>query len=110
MTNAITNDVAGTGPDREGIYRLEHTLGDWRARIDDLKVQLELGAMDANDTLSEHLRVVQNAYLAARSSLTHARESGSDLAAVRRDVTHMVRALKAAYEAMDEAVARSHKE
>ena len=37
-------------------------------------------------------------------------ESGSDLAAVRQDLTRIVRDLKAAYDAMNEVVRRSHGE
>jgi hypothetical protein len=110
MTNSTTNHSAGAGSEQGTLGRLERTLDEWRARIDELKIQLELGAKDANDSLTEKFQVVQNGYLAARSSLRHAQESGSDLAAVRQDLTRIVRDLKAAYDAMNEVVRRSHGE
>jgi hypothetical protein len=110
MIDTTTKDPAGSGSDEAARARLERTLGDWRTRIDDLKVQVELGAMDANDALSGKLQVVENSYLAARSSLRRARDSGSDLAAVRREIVRMVRDLKAAYEAANEVIRRSRGE
>jgi predicted nucleic acid-binding Zn-ribbon protein len=110
MPNTTSNGSEAPASEVDSIDRLEHALREWRTRLDDLKVQLDLGAMEAKDKLTKKLQVAQNAYLAARSSLSHAQESGSDLAAVREDVMRVLRDVKAAYDAVNEVVRRSRTE
>jgi hypothetical protein len=110
MTNTTTNDTGPAAPGEDTIERLEHTLREWRTRIDDLKVQLDLGAMQTKDKVTKQLNVAQNAYLAARSSLSRAQAPGCDLAAVRADVRRVLHDLKAAYDAVVQVVQRSQGE
>ena len=110
MTRATDNGSVESEIDHDPIERLDSALRDWRTRIDDLKVQLDLAAMDAKDTLDKQLEVAQNAYLAARSRLSQTHNVGSDLKAVSRDVEAVLHNLKEAFDAVTDVVRRSRSE
>ncbi len=57
----------------DAIEVIGRTLDECRARIDELVVQLDLAKLDARDEVAQRLSAAQNAYLAARSELSHAR-------------------------------------
>jgi len=99
-----------TTPEEEDqtIAQLDGALGEWRTRLDDLKVQLDLAAMDAKDHLSEQITMAQNACLAARSRLLGSHSVDADLKAVSEDVKRVLHDLKQAYEAVSDVVRRSH--
>jgi hypothetical protein len=54
--------------------RIGRTLDEWRARIDELVVQLDLANLDLRDEVRKSADATQNAYLAAHSKLSDARE------------------------------------
>ena len=53
--------------------RVGRTLGEWRTRIDELVVQLDLANLDLRDEVRKRADATQNAYLAAHSKLSDAR-------------------------------------
>lgn len=53
--------------------RIGRTLDEWRARVDDLVVQLDLANLDLRDEIRKSTDAAQNAYLAAHSKLSDAR-------------------------------------
>jgi hypothetical protein len=110
MTDTTTNDSTTSTSDEGTIAWLERVLSHCRTRIDELKVQIDLGSMTANDVISKEMEEIQNAYLAARSKLRYARASGSDLTKLHEDVVNLLRDLKSAYDAVTEVVRRSHDE
>jgi len=53
--------------------KLDRVLDDWHARIDQLKVQVDLATMDVREDVAKRLEVTENVYLAVRSRLADAR-------------------------------------
>ena len=62
----------------------ELELDQWKGRIDDLEVQLHLGAMAGRDRLAPLVETLRNSYLDARENLT-------DTASAAGDVTGRIR-------------------
>lgn len=89
----------------------ERALDSWRARIDELLVQLDLARMDARQEIRSRLDRVENVYLAARSQLSEARsDAGSSVSSVRRGLDDVLRDLQLAYEDAVEALRRGRQE
>ncbi len=57
----------------------ELELDQWRGRIDDLEVQLHLGAMAGRDRLAPLVEKLRNSYLDARESVTSTASSAGDM-------------------------------
>jgi hypothetical protein len=110
MTHETDDGSVGSETEADPIERLADALRDWRTRIDDLKVHLDLAAMDAKDTLDKEFEVAQNAYLAARSRLSQPHDLGSDLKTVGHNVEAVLRDLKEAFDAVKDVVRRSRRE
>ena len=53
--------------------RLSSSLEQWRARIDELVVQLDLATHDGRDEVRKKVDIAQNVFLAAHSKLSDAR-------------------------------------
>ncbi|MGC8462571.1 MAG: hypothetical protein ACP5P9_02725 [Acidimicrobiales bacterium] len=86
----------------------EQALQEWRGRIDELRLQLDLAAMDVRDQLRERIDVAENAYLAARSGLGEAgRDTADALAAGRLAVEQLLRDLERAYQSAEAVVRRA---
>lgn len=56
----------------------ELELDQWKARIDDLEVQMHLGAMGAMDRLGPLVERLRNSYLDARSSVSGTASAAGD--------------------------------
>ncbi|MBS1837559.1 MAG: hypothetical protein JST64_07660 [Actinobacteria bacterium] len=56
----------------------ELELDQWKARIDDLEVQMHLGAMGAMDRLTPLVEKLRNSYLDARSSVSGTATAAGD--------------------------------
>jgi hypothetical protein len=86
---------------------LQGALTEWRARIDELMVQIDLANMEFRDELSKQLNAAENAGLAARAGLAYA---GHDLAsavpAQRDAVTAVLHDLQRAFRGAREAFER----
>jgi hypothetical protein len=97
MTKEAQMEPAAEGPaeeirqlqaqidDLEGeVAQLRHQLVDaeldqWRARIDDLEVQVHLGSLDARDRLSPLVEDLRNAWLDARAGISSTSDTASDV-------------------------------
>jgi predicted nucleic acid-binding Zn-ribbon protein len=96
-----------SGSKGDGTEELERDLEHWRARIDELRVQIDLGSKDAKEGLADRLERVENAYLAAKSRLAEARaDASANLASVREAVDALVHDLHLAYDDAKEAYRR----
>lgn len=73
----------------------DNQLDLWKARIDDLEVQLRLGQMDARDDVAPVIEKVRNLFLDARSQVdsagTSAREALQALADGVKEATDRLR-------------------
>lgn len=56
----------------------------WRARIDDLEVQIHLGAMEANDRLSPMLEKLRETWLDAKTEIEGRAETATTVAETLR--------------------------
>jgi len=78
--------------------RLQRELTEWRARIDELIVQLDLASMDLRDELSKQLGSAANAGLAALSGLGQLRDDlATDLPSPRQTVGDVLHDLQRTY-------------
>ncbi|MDA8274829.1 MAG: hypothetical protein M0029_05530 [Actinomycetota bacterium] len=97
--------AAGGGAEVE---RAGRALDEWRGRIDELRLQLDLASMDVRDQLRERLDVAENAYLAAKAGLGDARrDTAAGLRDARLGVEQLLHDLERAYEAAEAAVQRA---
>ncbi len=82
-------------------------LDTWRARIDELKVQVDLAAMGVREQASAQIEAAQNAWLAAHAELRRAAEDASGNARVLREgVERLLADVKKAFEAAQSVLSR----
>ena len=99
-------DVNPEGP-HDLAEALQETLTQWRARIDELIVQIDLANMGLRDELSKQLNGAENAGLAARAGLTSAVHDLASGATAQRDaVTLMLQDLRRAVQGARQAFER----
>ena len=83
------------------------TLDQWKARIDELKVQVDLAKLDTRERATKQLDIAQNACLAAYSKL---RDAGKDAVVnadtLRDGVQKLLQDVKAAFEAAQAVITR----
>jgi hypothetical protein len=108
-----TNAASSTevAPDLNTVVydKLDHLLDDWHARIDELKVQVDLATLDVREDVAKRLEVTENVYLAVRSRLSDARhDAGKNMASVRQSVDQLLVDLRRAYDDAEAVVKRSH--
>jgi hypothetical protein len=98
----------GSEDDRRGIEQIGRRLDEWRATVDELMVQIDLAHLEARDELRSRFDAAQNAYLAARSRLSDARDDAdSNLRSLRVGLEQLLRDLGAAYTDAEAAARRS---
>jgi len=111
MAKDTNADQAPTETEHDTIEKLGHALDEWRARIDELLVQFDLGASNVRDEVRKRLEVAENIYLAARSQLADARhDASSNLDSARQGVEQVIGDLRRAMEAMEAVVRRNSKD
>ena len=91
----------GEPPDNSSdvFERLSSSLQGWRARIDELMVQLDLATLDGRDEVHKKVDIAQNVYLAAHSKLSDARaDARSSLASLEEGLGQLLRDLGRVYE------------
>ena len=99
------DDERGSGPDV--IQQASRALDTWRAKIDQLMVQLDLANLDAREEIRARIDGAQNAYLAARSRLAEVGpDSGAGLTALRQGIEKVLGDLREAYESAEAAIRR----
>ena len=111
MSN-VTADPGGAGTAQEQqksevVDSMTGTLDQWKARIDELKVQVDLAKLDARERATKQLDIAQNACLAAYSKL---REAGRDAAVnadtLRDGLQKLLHDVKEAFEAAQAVISR----
>ena len=104
-TDATPHDGANRAGDPA--ERLQRELTEWRARIDELIVQLDLASMDVRDELSRQLGSAANAGLAALSGLGQLRDDlAANLPSPRETVGGVLRDLQRTYAQARAAIER----
>jgi len=112
-TNASshTAEDTGTTDGHDAAEKLDRTLDQWRERIDQLKVQVDLATLDIREDLTKRLEVMENVYLAIRSRLSDARnDTGKTVTTLRQSVDQLMADLRRAYDSAEAVVKRSHQE
>jgi hypothetical protein len=100
-------DVKATEDKEAVIASTESVIDQLRQRIDHLKVQVDLGKLDARDEAGRQLSIAQNACLAAEVKLRDARHDLAVTAGALRDgVERLVRDVKKAIDAAQAAISR----
>jgi hypothetical protein len=83
------------------------SLDQWRTRIDELKVQVDLAKLDTRERATKQLDIAQNACLAAYSKL---REAGHDAVTnadtLREGLQKLLNDVKEAFEAAQAVITR----
>lgn len=111
MSN-VTADSGATSSAQEQkkaevVDSMNGTLDQWKARIDELKVQADLAKLDAREQATKQLEIAQNACLAAYSKL---REAGHDAAVnadtLRDGLQKLLQDVKNAFEAAQAVITR----
>ncbi len=109
-TNAAshTDDGTSTADVRSMAEKMDRTLDQWRARIDELKVQVDLATLDVREDLTKRLEVTENVYLAVRSRLSDVRhDTGKNVVNLRQSVDQLLLDLRRAYDDAEAVVKRS---
>jgi len=89
------------------IDRLERLLDEWRGRIDELLVQVNLASKDVSEEARSRAAAAENAYLAARSRLREMpRDAGANLGSLRSGVERLIDDLRRAYDSAQAAIRR----
>src|SRR5271165_3802827 len=98
----MSNVPSVPAPERDTsqvVDSLTGTLDQWKARIDELKVQADLAKLDTRERATNQLNIAQNACLAAYSKL---RDAGRDAAVnadtLREGVQKLLEDVKKAFE------------
>lgn len=105
-----TEDPSSTR-EESGFEQLGRLLGEWRTRIDELLVQVDLASKDASEEVRSRATAAENAYLAAKTRLLEVpKDAGSDLDSVRAGIEKLLDDVRQAYEAAAAAVRRSKAE
>jgi hypothetical protein len=99
----------GDPPDNKSdvFERISSSLEGWRARIDELVVQLDLATLDGRDELRKKVDIAENVYLAAHSKLSDARtDARSSLASVEEGLEVLLRDLGRVLEEAEAVIKR----
>jgi len=111
MSEVTGTDQSEAESGHETFDELSRSLDGWRARIDELLVQVNLASLDARDGLRERAKITENAYLAAKSQLA---ELGKDvktgLGSTREATQQLLHDLRQVYEVTEAAVRRGLEE
>jgi hypothetical protein len=111
MIRETNLDQATVEAEHDVVEKLAHTIDEWRARADELLVQLDLAALNVHDEVHKRLEVAENVYLTARSPLAGARDDVStNVNLVGRGMEQLVTDLRQACTAVDTVVRRSRSE
>jgi HPt (histidine-containing phosphotransfer) domain-containing protein len=107
MAESDATPLNGATRPHDPAERLQRELTEWRARIDELIVQLDLASMDVRDELSRQLGSAANAGLAALSGLGQLRDDlAANLPSPRETVGGVLRDLQRTYAQARAAIER----
>jgi ElaB/YqjD/DUF883 family membrane-anchored ribosome-binding protein len=106
-----TTEDQSSPRDEAGIDRLERLLEEWRGKIDELLVQVDLASKDISEDVRNRATAAENAYLAAKNKLSEIpKDAGSNLGSLRTGVEKLLDDLRQAYQSAEAAVRRSRSE
>ena len=87
-----TAEEQSTTHDVDTVERLEQLLDEWRGKIDELLVQVDLASKDVSEEVRDRATAAQNAYLAAKNQLRQIpKDAGSNLGSLRSGVEQAAR-------------------
>jgi len=93
------------------VERLERLLDEWRGKIDELLVQVDLGSKDVSEDVRDRATAAQNAYLAAKNKFREIpKDAGSNLGSLRAGVDKLLDDLRQAYQSAEAAIRRGRTE
>jgi hypothetical protein len=97
---AESTEPVSTTDERTPIEELQRRLNEWRTRIDELVVQLDLANMELREAFATELAKLENAGSALRSGLGYAKEDvRSAVPADRAAISEALRDLERAFQA-----------
>jgi hypothetical protein len=100
---------AGREDSPGGWEQLDRVLEEWRARIDELKVQFNLASLDGREDVAKRIETTENVFLAVRSHLSDARaDTGKNLVGLRHSIDQLLGDLRLAYDDAEAVLKRSH--
>ena len=104
-------DAQGRGGPQEDtahvVNDMTSVLDQWKGRIDELKVQVDLAKLDVRGQAQKQVEIAQNACLAAYSKLRDAgRDATESGQALRQGVEKLLQDVKKAFEAAQAVVTR----
>ena len=103
--DTFSEPSAGEAIVRSYVQQVEQAIAEWRTRIGELTIQLDLAYRDIRDEASERLDATQNVYLAARSRLPElANESDVNLGDLFQRLEQLMQDLADAHQAAKVAV------
>lgn len=96
-----STEAASTSDEKTPIEELQRRLSEWRTRIDELVVQLDLANMELREAFGAELAKLENAGSALRSGLGYASQDvrsviPTDRAAIGEALRDLERAFQAA--------------
>ena len=106
-----TAEEQSTTHDVDTVERLEQLLEEWRGKIDELLVQVDLASKDLSGDVRDRATAAQNAYLAAKNKLLQIpKDAGSNLGSLRSGVEQLLDDLRQAYQSAEAAIRRGRSE
>jgi len=106
-----TTEDQSTAHDVDTVERLERLLEEWRGKIDELLVQVDLASKDLSGDVRDRATAAQNAYLAAKNRLREIpKDAGSNLGSLRNGVEQLLDDLRQAYQSAEAAIRRGRGE
>lgn len=107
MSNVDSGAIGAEQEKAQVAESANRTLDEWRRRIDELKVQVDLAKLDVRERATKQLEVAQNVCLAAFSMLSDARHDAAVNAdTLREGVEQFFHDVKRAFEAAQAVIDR----
>jgi len=110
MSNTTPDSGGDTAQQEEKSQLVESTTGtldQWRSRIDELTVQVDLAKLDARERATKQLDIAQDACLAAYPKLREALpDAAVNADTLREGVQQLLHDVKEAFEAAQAVIAR----
>ena len=107
MSDAASGATATENEKSQVAESVNRALNEWRTRIDELKVQVDLAKLDVRERATKQLDVAQNVCLAAFSMLSDARHDAAVNAdTLREGIEQLLHDIKRAFEAAQAVIDR----